>query len=81
MTSWHEASGDYIGENVGAPQLRHVAIQALDIRQSATQYDDIRIKYVHDTGERARKTVFVALQRCFGALLTVFSSDGNFVCG
>ena len=45
------------------PQFWYVLIQALPVRQSSTENDEIRVQNIDDARQGASQTVFVTLER------------------
>src|SRR5579862_2344158 len=59
----NEARPHLLGNDVRAPQLRHILVQAADLRESAAQHDDAGVEEIHDRSERAREARLVAFER------------------
>src|SRR5204863_3372294 len=52
-----------VGEDIAAPQARHVAIEALDIGEPAAEHDHVGVEKVDHPGERAREALDIAADR------------------
>ena len=66
MRRAHQARDHAIGEDVRAPELRHVIVEPIDVREAAAEHDDVRIEHVDDARERARHALLVPRERSIG---------------
>jgi hypothetical protein len=58
-----EPGVDAIREDPLAPQRRDVRVEALDVRQTPAEDDDVRVQNIDDMGKRAREPRLVTGER------------------
>ena len=64
-------------EHPAPPQPRDLIVQKVDVRQAATNDDDVGIENVDDGGQTARRTRDIALQRVGGGVIAAGGAREN----
>jgi hypothetical protein len=65
---------DFIREYVLAPQLRHLGIEPLDIRQTTPENDHSWVQHVDHRSQSAGQPIFIARQNSLGQLIAILGS-------